>query len=298
MSRKIRAGIIGPGNIGSDLMMKLLRSDKLEVNSMYGIDNDSRGMRMARENGLKTFDNGIDGIYDLSEDERPEIIFDATSAGAHQHNSKVTEELGIRMIDLTPAAVGPFVSPSVNLDEHIEQTNVNMITCGGQATTPIVAAINDVVPVDYAEIVATISSESAGPGTRANIDEFTETTADALEVVGGAKKGKAIIILNPAEPPIIMRDTIYTIVDGDFDEAEVVKAIRDREKEIQAYVPGYALRQDPVIDGNTIAVYVQVEGAGDYLPVYSGNLDIMTASAIGVANRIAEKMLEAEEVAK
>ena len=298
MSRKIRAGIIGPGNIGSDLMMKLLRSDKLEVNSMYGIDNDSRGMRMARENGLKTFDNGIDGIYDLSEDERPEIIFDATSAGAHQHNSKVTEELGIRMIDLTPAAVGPFVSPSVNLDEHIEKTNVNMITCGGQATTPIVAAINDVVPVDYAEIVATISSESAGPGTRANIDEFTETTAKALEVVGGAKKGKAIIILNPAEPPIIMRDTIYTIVDGDFDEAEVVKAIRDREKDIQSYVPGFALRQDPVIDGNKIAVYVQVEGAGDYLPVYSGNLDIMTASAIGVADRIAEKMLEAEGVAK
>ena len=240
MTRKIRAGIIGPGNIGSDLMMKLLRSDKLEVNSMYGIDNDSRGMQMARENGLKTFDNGIDGIYELSEDERPEIIFDATSAGAHQHNSKVTKELGIRMIDLTPAAVGPFVSPSVNLEEHIDQTNVNMITCGGQATTPIVAAINDVVPVDYAEIVATISSESAGPGTRANIDEFTETTANALEVVGGAKKGKAIIILNPAEPPIIMRDTIYTIVDGDFDEAEVVKAIRAREKEIQAYVPGYA----------------------------------------------------------
>ena len=298
MARKIRAGIIGPGNIGSDLMMKLLRSDKLDVNSMYGIDNDSRGMKMARENGLKTFDNGIDGIYELSEDERPEIIFDATSAGAHQHNSQVTEELGIRMIDLTPAAVGPFVSPSVNLEEHIDQPNVNMITCGGQATTPIVAAINDVVPVDYAEIVATISSESAGPGTRANIDEFTETTAKALEVVGGAKKGKAIIILNPAEPPIIMRDTIYTLVDGEFDEAEVVKAIREREKEIQSYVPGFALRQDPVIDGNKIAVYVQVEGAGDYLPVYSGNLDIMTASAIGVAERVAEKMLEAEEVAK
>ena len=296
MARKIRAGIIGPGNIGSDLMMKLLRSDKLDVNSMYGIDNDSRGMKMARENGLKTFDNGIDGIYELSEDERPEIIFDATSAGAHQHNSQVTEELGIRMIDLTPAAVGPFVSPSVNLEEHIDQPNVNMITCGGQATTPIVAAINDVVPVDYAEIVATISSESAGPGTRANIDEFTETTAKALEVVGGAKKGKAIIILNPAEPPIIMRDTIYTLVDGEFDEAEVVKAIREREKEIQKYVPGFALRQDPVIDGNKIAVYVQVEGAGDYLPVYSGNLDIMTASAIGVAERIAEHMLETEEV--
>ncbi len=297
MSRKIKAGIIGPGNIGSDLMLKLMRSDKIEVTSMYGIDNDSRGMRMARENGLKTFDNGIDGIHELSDEERPEILFDATSAGAHQHNNAVAEELGIRMIDLTPAAVGPFVSPSVNLDEHIEEKNVNMITCGGQATTPIVAAINDVVPVDYAEIVATISSKSAGPGTRANIDEFTETTANALEVVGGAKEGKAIIILNPAEPPIIMRDTIYAIVEGDFDEAEVIQAIHEREKDIQMYVPGFRLRQDPVIDGNEIAVYVEVEGAGDYLPVYSGNLDIMTASAIGVAERVAEHMLETEEVA-
>lgn len=297
MSRKIKAGIIGPGNIGSDLMLKLMRSDKIEVTSMYGIDNDSRGMRMARENRLKTFDNGIDGIHELSDEERPEILFDATSAGAHQHNNAVAEELGIRMIDLTPAAVGPFVSPSVNLDEHIEEKNVNMITCGGQATTPIVAAINDVVPVDYAEIVATISSKSAGPGTRANIDEFTETTANALEVVGGAKEGKAIIILNPAEPPIIMRDTIYAIVEGDFDEAEVIQAIHEREKDIQMYVPGFRLRQDPVIDGNEIAVYVEVEGAGDYLPVYSGNLDIMTASAIGVAERVAEHMLETEEVA-
>lgn len=296
MSRKIKAGIIGPGNIGSDLMMKLLRSNKIKVTSMFGIDNDSRGMRMARENGLKTFANGIDGIHELDDEERPEILFDATSAGAHQYNNKIAQELGIRMVDLTPAAIGPFTSPSVNLEEFIDEPNVNMITCGGQATTPIVAAINDVVPVEYAEIVATISSESAGPGTRANIDEFTETTSEALEVVGGAKKGKAIIILNPAEPPIIMRDTIYTIVEGDFNEEEVIKAIRDRENEIQVYVPGFALRQDPVIDGNKIAVYVQVEGAGDYLLVYSGNLDIMTASAIGVAERIAEYMLENEEV--
>lgn len=296
MSRKILAGIIGPGNIGSDLMLKLLKSDKIKVTSMYGIDNDSRGMRMARDNGLKTFANGIDGIHELGDDERPEILFDATSARAHEYNNKVAQELGIRMIDLTPAAIGPFTSPSVNLDEFINEPNVNMITCGGQATTPIVAAINDVVPVEYAEIVATISSASAGPGTRANIDEFTETTANALEVVGGAKKGKAIIILNPAEPPIIMRDTIYTIVDGEFDEAEIIQAVRKREKEIQQYVPGFALRQDPVIDGNEVAVYVQVEGAGDYLPVYSGNLDIMTASAIGVAERIAEHMLEKEEV--
>lgn len=298
MSRKIRAGIIGPGNIGSDLMMKILRNDKFELTSMYGIDNDSRGMKLARENGLKTFGNGIDGIHELSEDERPEILFDATSAGAHQHNNKVAQELGIRMVDLTPAAVGPFVSPSVNLEEFIEEPNVNMITCGGQATTPIVAAISDIVPVKYAEIVATISSESAGPGTRANIDEFTETTANAIEVVGKAEKGKAIIILNPADPPIIMRDTIYAIVDGEFDEAEVVQSILDREKEIQSYVPGFSLRQAPVIDGNSIAVYVQVEGAGDFLPVYSGNLDIMTASALGVADRIADYIIEqeAEEV--
>lgn len=293
MSRKIKAGIIGPGNIGSDLMMKLLKSDKIEVTSMFGIK-ESRGMKMARENGLKTFANGIDGIHELSEDERPEILFDATSAGAHQYNNKVAQELGIRMVDLTPAAIGPFTSPSVNLEEFIDEPNVNMITCGGQATTPIVAAVNDVAPVEYAEIVATISSESAGPGTRANIDEFTETTSEALEVVGGAKKGKAIIILNPAEPPIIMRDTIYTIIDGEFDEEAVVESIRNKEKEIQTYVPGFRLRQDPVIDGQQVSVYVEVEGAGDYLPVYSGNLDIMTASAIGVAERIADNMLEAK----
>lgn len=294
MTGKIRAGIIGPGNIGSDLLMKLMRSDKFTVTSMYGIDNESEGMKRARKNGLKTFGNGIDGIYDLDESERPQILFDATSAGAHEYNNKVAQELGIRMIDLTPAAVGPFVSPSVNLDEFIEETNVNMITCGGQATAPIVAAISDVVPVKYAEIVATISSKSAGPGTRANIDEFTETTARALEKVGGAESGKAIIILNPADPPIIMRDTIYAIVDGEFDEEEVVASIREREKEIQTYVPGYSLRQDPVINGDTISVFVQVEGAGDFLPVYSGNLDIMTASAVGVAERVADYINEKE----
>lgn len=296
LERKVLAGIIGPGNIGSDLMMKLLRSDKIKVTSMYGIDNDSRGMRMAREHGLKTFDNGVDGIYELDESERPEILFDATSAKAHAHNNEVAQELGIRMIDLTPAAIGPFVSPSVNLEEHIEEPNINMITCGGQATTPMVAAINDVAPVEYAEIVATISSASAGPGTRANIDEFTETTANALEVVGGAKDGKAIIILNPAEPPIIMRDTVYAIVEGDFDEEAMIESIRAKEKEVQSYVPGFALRTDPVIDGQRVAVYVQVEGAGDYLPEYSGNLDIMTASAQGVAERVADYIL-AEETA-
>jgi len=294
LARKINVGIIGPGNIGSDLLMKLLRSDKFTVTSMYGVDNESEGMKRAREKGLKTFGNGIDGIYELDETERPEILFDATSAGAHQYNNKVAQELDIRMIDLTPAAIGPFVSPSVNLNEFIKENNVNMITCGGQATAPIVAAISEVVPVKYAEIVATISSVSAGPGTRANIDEFTETTAAALETVGGAEVGKAIIILNPADPPIIMRDTIYAIVDGELDEAEVIASVRKREKEIQSYVPGFSLRQDPVIDGDTIAVYMQVEGAGDFLPVYSGNLDIMTASALGVAERVADYINEEE----
>jgi len=294
LARKINVGIIGPGNIGSDLLMKLLRSEKFTVTSMYGIDNESEGMKRAREKGLKTFGNGIDGIYELAETERPEILFDATSAGAHQYNNKVAQELGVRMIDLTPAAIGPFVSPSVNLNEFIQEDNVNMITCGGQATAPIVAAISEVVPVKYAEIVATISSVSAGPGTRANIDEFTETTAAALETVGGAEVGKAIIILNPADPPIIMRDTIYTIVEGEFDEAKVIASVRKREKEIQTYVPGFSLRQDPVINGDTIAVYVQVEGAGDFLPVYSGNLDIMTASALGVAERVADYINEEE----
>lgn len=290
MVRKIKAGIIGPGNIGSDLMMKLLRSDLIEPIVMIGMSNDSRGMNMARENGLITVANGIDGIHDLAE--KPEFLFDATSAYAHQHNAAVAKELGIRMFDLTPAAIGPFVAPSVNIEEHLDKDNVNMITCGGQATTPIVAAISDVAPVDYAEIVATISSKSAGPGTRANIDEFTETTAKALEVVGRAKKGKAIIILNPAEPPILMRDTIYTLIDGDFDEQAVISSIKERVKTIQKSVPGYRLKNEPIIDGNQVTVMVEVEGAGDYLPVYSGNLDIMTASAVGVAERVAEELLK------
>lgn len=294
MVRKIRAGIIGPGNIGSDLMMKLLRSDVIELVAMFGIDQHSRGMKLARENGLVTFDNGIDGIYDMEEAKRPELVFDSTSAGAHQHNNEVAQTLGIRMIDLTPAALGPFTSPTVNLKDHIQERNVNMITCGGQATTPIVAAVNDVADVEYAEIVATISSQSAGPGTRANIDEFTETTALALEKVGGAGKGKAIIILNPAEPPILMRDTIFCQIKGDFDPQAVESAILKREKEIQKIVPGYRLRTKPVINHNIITVFVEVEGAGDYLPVYSGNLDIMTASALGVAEEMAKEMIARE----
>lgn len=292
MSKKITAGIIGPGNIGSDLMMKLLKSDVIHPIAMFGIDDHSRGMKMARENGLVTVPTGIDGIKDL--EVKPDFLFDATSAYAHEHNAAVAKELGIRMFDLTPAAIGPFVSPTVNLEEHINAENVNMITCGGQATTPIISAISDVAPVEYAEIVATISSKSAGPGTRANIDEFTETTAKAIEEVGGAKKGKAIIILNPAEPPILMRDTIYTLIEGDFDEAAVIASVEKRAKEIAEIVPGYRLRTQPIIDGQLVTVFVEVEGAGDYLPVYSGNLDIMTASAVGVAERVAREILKKE----
>lgn len=289
MTKKIDVGIIGSGNIGSDLMMKLLRNDLLNPTYMIGIDAESRGMKMAAENGLTTIATGIDGLKDV--ENKPKMLFDATSAKAHEYNNQVAQELGIQMFDLTPAAIGPFTSPTVNINDHLDKTNVNLITCGGQATTPLVAAINDVASVKYAEIVATISSASAGPGTRANIDEFTETTSKALEEVGGADKGKAIIILNPAEPPILMRDTIYAIVEEDqLDEEKIVKAIREREKEIQAIVPGYRLRTDPIFDDNQITLFVEVEGAGDYLPVYSGNLDIMTASAVGLAEAFAKKM--------
>lgn len=294
LARRIRAGVIGPGNIGSDLMMKLLRSDVIELVAMFGVNQDSRGMKMARDNGLETYANGADDLYTMDEDKRPEIIFDATSAYAHEHNYEVAQDLGIRMIDLTPAAIGPFTSPSVNLREHIDAPNVNMITCGGQATTPIVAAVNEVADVEYAEIVATISSNSAGAGTRANIDEFTETTAKALEEVGGADKGKALIILNPADPPILMRDTIYCQIKDDSQPEKIIQAIEDKVEEIQAYVPGYNLRAKPTIVDKVVTVFVEVVGAGDYLPVYAGNLDIMTASAVGVAEVIAKEMQKVE----
>lgn len=294
MGQKIDVGIIGSGNIGSDLMIKLLRNDYLNPTYMIGIDAESRGMKMAEEHGLKVISNGIDGLVDV--EDKPQILFDATSANAHKYNDKVAEELGIQMFDLTPAAIGPYVSPTVNIKEHFDSRNVNLITCGGQATTPLVAAINDVASVTYAEIIATISSKSAGPGTRANIDEFTETTSKALEEVGGADKGKAIIILNPAEPPILMRNTIYVLVDEkELDEERIVKAVRDREQEIKKIVPGYRLRQDPIFDDNQVTLFIEVEGEGDYLPVYSGNLDIMTASAVGVAEAYAKRQLESKE---
>ncbi|WP_373754870.1 acetaldehyde dehydrogenase (acetylating) [Jeotgalibaca porci] len=287
MTKKLKAGIIGSGNIGSDLMMKLFKSDWIEPTAMIGIDATSRGMIEAKELGLEVYAGGIDEWAEKSG--KLDILFDATSAKAHEHNDKVAEANGVLMIDLTPAAVGPFVSPTVNLKEHLDARNVNMVTCGGQATTPIIQAINEVAPVEYAEIVATISSKSAGPGTRANIDEFTETTSKAIEDLGGAKKGKAIIVLNPADPPILMRDTIFVLVEEDaMNEELITEAIEKRVAEVQEYVPGYRIRSKPLFDNKKISVFVEVEGAGDFLPAYSGNLDIMTASAVRVAEEFAK----------
>lgn len=287
MTKKLKAGIIGSGNIGSDLMMKLFKSEWIEPTAMIGLDATSRGMIEAKELGLEVYAGGIDEWAEKSG--KLDILFDATSAKAHEHNDKVAEANGVLMIDLTPAAIGPFVSPTVNLKEHLYARNVNMVTCGGQATTPIIQAINEVAPVEYAEIVATISSKSAGPGTRANIDEFTETTSKAIEDLGGAKKGKAIIVLNPADPPILMRDTIFVLVEEDaMNEELITEAIEKRVAEVQEYVPGYRIRSKPLFDNNKISVFVEVEGAGDFLPAYSGNLDIMTASAVRVAEEFAK----------
>lgn len=289
---KLKAAIVGSGNIGTDLMVKLGRSEYLELTAVIGIDPQSDGLRRAKEAGYAGVDTGIDGFFADSSLEA-DIIFDATSAKAHIYNNKLAQERGIKMIDLTPAAVGPYVSPAVNIDEHLDKSNINMITCGGQATIPMVHAINRVANVEYAEIVATISSKSAGPGTRANIDEFTETTSKAIEVVGGADKGKAIIVLNPAEPPIMMRDTVYALVEeGKMDEEKIRESILEMEKTVQSYVPGYHLRTEPLFDGNKVTVFIEIEGAGDYLPKYSGNLDIMTSAAVRVAEEFAKNTLK------
>lgn len=287
---KIKAAILGSGNIGTDLMMKLERSDVLQLTTMIGIDPESDGLRRAKEHGYEVIDTGIKGF--LERPELADIVFDATSAKAHIRHAKLLKEAGKMVLDLTPAAVGALIVPPVNLGEYLEADNVNLITCGGQATIPIVHAINRVCPVDYAEIVATISSKSAGPGTRANIDEFTQTTARGIQVIGGAKKGKAIIILNPAEPPILMRDTIHALVEeGSMDEAAITRSIQDMVETVQSYVPGYRLRTEPIFDGNRVTVFLEVEGAGDYLPKYSGNLDIMTAAAVKVAEEFAKHHL-------
>lgn len=304
MRGKTKVAIIGSGNIGTDLMIKSLRlSESLEIAAMAGIDPDSDGLARARRLRVATTHEGVEGLVKLDEFTDVEIVFDATSAGAHRHHDEVLRPLGRTLIDLTPAALGPYVVPPVNGDAHLDAANVNMVTCGGQATIPIVAAINAVTPVHYGEIVASIASRSAGPGTRANIDEFTETTSSAIEQVGGATRGKAVIILNPAEPPLIMRDTVHCLVLDCATEA-VTTSVEEMVARVQAYVPGYRLKQkvqfekvandDPLrtlapgVDGALkVSVFLEVEGAAHYLPAYAGNLDIMTSAALRTAERMA-----------
>ena len=287
---KIKAAIIGSGNIGTDLMYKLERSDLIELTAVIGIEHESDGLKRAKERGYQAYATGIQAIIDNPE--LADIVFDATSAKAHIYHAEILKKLGKLAIDLTPAAIGPFFSPAVSSGTDSKKLdNVNMITCGGQATIPIVNAINKVADVTYGEIVATISSLSAGPGTRANIDEFTLTTRRGIEDVGGADKGKALIILNPADPPILMRDTIYCEVKN-MDEEAISTSIAEMVEKVKEYVPGYRLKQPPLFDGNIVTVFVEVEGAGDYFPAYAGNLDIMTAAATRVAEDFARTMLE------
>jgi len=291
MSKKLKAAIIGPGNIGTDLLMKMQRSEWIEPVWMVGIDPESEGLKRAKEMGMKVSTTGVDGLVPHVLDDDIRVAFDATSAYVHAENSRKLNELGVIMVDLTPAAIGPFCVPPVNLKEHAEKVemNVNMVTCGGQATIPMVAAVSRVQPVEYGEIVATVSSRSIGPGTRQNIDEFTRTTAGAVEKVGGAKKGKAIIIVNPAEPPLMMRDTIHCLTESEPDQAAITQSIHDMVKEVQKYVPGYKLVNGPVFDDRKVTVFMEVEGLGDFLPKYAGNLDIMTAAGLRTAELFAEE---------
>jgi acetaldehyde dehydrogenase len=304
---KIKCAIIGSGNIGTDLMIKLLKgSDTLELAAVVGIDAKSEGLAMARERGVTTTHEGLEGLRALPAYPEIGIVFDATSAYAHKVHDEALRADGKQIVDLTPAALGPFTVPPVNGESNLDVPNVNMVTCGGQATIPIVAAVNRVSPVHYAEIVASVSSKSAGPGTRANIDEFTRTTARAIEEVGGARKGRAIIILNPAEPPMIMRDTVFTLTDI-VDEEKVRKSVEDMVRTVQSYVPGYRLKQEvqferfgsnnPLkipgfgeFEGLKTSVFLEVEGAGDYLPKYAGNLDIMTAAAKAAGEALAKRI--------
>ena len=296
--KKVRAAIIGPGNIGTDLLYKALRSAWIEPVWMVGIDATSEGLARARELGLKTTSEGVDGLVPHVLADEIGIAFDATSAYVHKENSRKLNELGVRMIDLTPAAIGPYCIPPVNLRQHVgrREMNVNMVTCGGQATIPMVFAVSRVQPVAYGEIVATVSSRSVGPGTRKNIDEFTRTTAGAVEKVGGAAKGKAIIVINPAEPPLIMRDTVHCLTVDTPRAAQIEESVHAMIVEVQKYVPGYRLVNGPVIDGNRVSIYLEVEGLGDYLPKYAGNLDIMTAAAARTAEMFAEEILSGELV--
>ncbi|CFJ90770.1 acetaldehyde dehydrogenase [Mycobacterium tuberculosis] len=297
MPSKAKVAIVGSGNISTDLLYKLLRSEWLEPRWMVGIDPESDGLARAAKLGLETTHEGVDWL--LAQPDKPDLVFEATSAYVHRDAAPKYAEAGIRAIDLTPAAVGPAVIPPANLREHLDAPNVNMITCGGQATIPIVYAVSRIVEVPYAEIVASVASVSAGPGTRANIDEFTKTTARGVQTIGGAARGKAIIILNPAAPPMIMRDTIFCAIPTDADREAIAASIHDVVKEVQTYVPGYRLLNEPQFDEPSInsggqalvTTFVEVEGAGDYLPPYAGNLDIMTAAATKVGEEIAKETL-------
>ncbi|MFC8827343.1 acetaldehyde dehydrogenase (acetylating) [Streptomyces sp. NPDC057137] len=288
----LHCAVVGSGNIGSDLIAKIQRSPGLKAGLLVGIDAASPGLARAREAGIEATSGGVDALIERASEF--DLVFEATSAGAHLLNAPRYRAAGLTALDLTPAAVGPFVVPAVNLDQVLSEANLNMVTCGGQATVPIVAAISAVTPVAYAEIVSTISSRAAGPGTRANIDEFTETTASALERVGGAARGKALIILNPADPPVIMRNTVFCAVDPTADEDRLRQAIADMTAVVATYVPGYRVTTDPLIEpgrgpgGTTkISVFLEVRGAGDYLPEYAGNLDIITAAAVATAEKLA-----------
>ncbi|MDE8652437.1 acetaldehyde dehydrogenase (acetylating) [Novosphingobium album (ex Liu et al. 2023)] len=308
MADKIKVAIIGSGNIGTDLMIKIMRlSETLEMGAMVGIDPQSDGLARAARLGVPVTSEGINGLIAMPEFADICIVFDATSAGAHRRNNELLQAHGKRVIDLTPAAIGPYVIPPVNGTDHLDAANVNMVTCGGQATIPIVAAVNRVAKVHYGEIVASISSRSAGPGTRANIDEFTETTSHAIVDVGGAGRGKAIIILNPAEPPLIMRDTVYCLCE-EADQAAIAHSVEEMVAEVQSYVPGYRLKQAvqfehigsnrplriPEMNGEftglKVSVFLEVEGAAHYLPAYAGNLDIMTSAALKTAEKIAARL--------
>ncbi|MFG1479665.1 acetaldehyde dehydrogenase (acetylating) [Xanthobacter sp. V4C-4] len=290
---KIKCALIGSGNIGTDLIYKIQRSPVLEPVWMVGIDPHSDGLARARDMGLKTTAEGVDGLLPHVKTDGIQIAFDATSAYVHAENSRKLNALGVIMIDLTPAAIGPLCVPPVNLRQHADKVemNVNMISCAGQATIPIVAAVSSVQGVDYAEIVASLASKSVGPGTRANLDEFTYTTSSAIEKVGGAKKGKALAIINPAEPPMIMRNTIYCLTAETPDEEKITASILKMIGEVQKYVPGYRLVNGPIYDGNKVSVFMEVAGLGDYLPKYAGNLDIMTAAGTRTAEMFAEEIL-------
>jgi len=293
VSKKIKCALIGSGNIGTDLIYKIQRSPVLEPVWMVGIDPESDGLKRARDMGLKTTHLGVDGLLPHVLEDGIQIAFDATSAYVHAENSRKLNELGVLMIDLTPAAIGPLCVPPVNLKEHADRVemNVNMISCAGQATIPIINAISRVQTVEYGEIVASLASKSVGPGTRANLDEFTYTTSNAIERVGGAKKGKALCIINPAEPPMIMRNTIQCLTEDEPDQNKIIDSVLAMIEEVQKYVPGYRLVNGPLFDGKRVAVFMEVKGLGDYLPTYAGNLDIMTAAACRTAEMFAEEIL-------